>query len=553
MNRTKTILAIAAVLLVMAGCTKKVDVNLGSADVAFAPEGETVEVALTSNGDWQVDGSPDWVTVTPTSGKGNATLTLTATANEEDEARTGQVKVTSKDDEASLTVTQDIMEAPFLRVTPSEINCDRLGGTFDVEVKSNINWSLGELPEWISASAVSGSGSGSIHLIVALLEGDVSNRDAMLTFSGSGVSASLQVSQNAFSDLDVVVDPSQLSFGYEGGTATVAVTCNGAWTVEAEDAWVTLSVASGEGDAEVIVSVAESTELVERGSHVVFHSSVGTAVSVHVLQEAAPDPHFLEVSPLIILFDKQGGEQELTIGCDTEWKIEVLEDWVTLSETIGNGNATVTIVAEPNTLMESRQFNLIIVSANLSQEVRVSQEAGEDPVVVTLSPDTLFVPYTGSSTSFIVASNTTWSLQGSDMVSYMFPSMGEGNLEVATIIDVNGSEAPRYGYIRAYHDGVLKDEMVVAQEGKPDLLETDLSDVDMRPEGGEFTFHVTSNQNWEVSCDVIWMSYTPTSGFGNGDVNVTVEALESLRPREGHINIKAESGKVVVVTVTQQP
>ena len=553
MNRLKTVLAIATVTLVMVSCGKKVDVSLGSAAVEFAPEGETIEVALTSNGGWQVDDCPDWVTVTPISGNGNATLTLTATANEEGEVRAGLVKVSSKDNEASLTVTQDFIEEPFLRVVPNEINCDRLGGTFDVQVKSNLDWSLGQLPDWITASTISGSGNGSVSLTITPIDGDVLSRNITLYFGGGNVLAPLQINQSAICNLDVEVDPSQLSFGYEGGTATVSVTCDGSWTVEPEGEWITLSVTAGEGNAEIVVSVAENSELVERSSHIVFHSSVGTVATVHVQQEAAPDLHFLEVSPLIFIFDRQGGEQAMTIGCDTEWKIDIPADWVTLSDMMGNGDATVTIVAEPNTIMESREFDMTVVSGNLFQTVRVIQEAGEIPVLLTLAPDTLFVPYTGGSLSFNVISNTAWSLQASDWVSYLFPSVGEGDLEVSVVVDMNSSETPRYGYIRALRDNEVMDEMVVVQEGKPDLLETNFTEIDVRPEGGEFTIHVTSNQNWSVSCDVIWMSFTPTNGFGNGDVTVTVEALSSLRPRTGHINIKAESGKIVVVTVNQLP
>ena len=82
----------------------------------------------------------------------------------------------------------------------------------------------------------------------------------------------------------------------------------------------------------------------------------------------------------------------------------------------------------------------------------------------------------------------------------------QGNATVYLIVDQNSSEEPRIGFVSASHNGQVMDEIVVVQEGKPDLLETDITEMDVRPEGADFTFHVTSNQNWLVVTDVDWSS-----------------------------------------------
>ena len=94
-------------------------------------------------------------------------------------------------------------------------------------------------------------------------------------------------------------------------------------------------------------------------------------------------------------------------------------------------------------------------------------------------------------------------------------------------------------------------EMVVAQEGKPDLLETDVTEIEVGPEGGVFIIHVNSNQSWSALTDVMWMHCDPTAGFGNGDIKLTVDAMMSTRPRIGYIQLKAASGKLVEITVNQ--
>lgn len=552
MKRTKVFLAIATVLLVMASCGKKVEVSLSPNSIEFLSEGGNIEVAVTSNGDWTATPTEEWLSVSPVNGSGNATIVVTASPNSGEAVRQGQVIVVTKDHEASLAVSQNFSETPFLRVEPNLITCDRLGGTFDVNVFSNVDWTLLQLPEGISASATEGTGNAIVSLAIDPIEGDLLERNVTLVFSSGSILASLEIKQSGESDLDVSINPTMLTFGYEGGSETIAVTCKGGWTAEVEEEWVSLSVTSGEGNAEVVVTAAESNMLTKRETYIVFRSSVGSVASAYVLQAPAPDPHFLTVSPAEFSFGKDGGSQTLNIGCDVEWAIDLDSDWVSVSATSGMGDAEVVLTVTPNTFFESRVVDFAVSSGNLIQRVTVEQEAGDEQLVATILPDTLHVSYTGTANAvFEVTSNTSWNLEASDWISNLPTSEIQGDAMVYLIVDLNFDASPRYGFVRVKHNGQVLAEAVVVQEGKPDLLEVDMTEVDVRPEGAEFTIHVTSNQSWTVNCDVEWIRVTPTSGFGNGDLLVTVSAMTSARPRVGIITIKAVSGRTVTVTVTQ--
>jgi hypothetical protein len=92
---------------------------------------------------------------------------------------------------------------------------------------------------------------------------------------------------------------------------------------------------------------------------------------------------------------------------------------------------------------------------------------------------------------------------------------------------------------------------VIVQEGKTIDLETDVLQLDVHPEGGEFEVHVTSNQAWTVHADSDWLHCNPQSGFGNGSFTIEVDVLSSPRPREGHIKVVGEMGSEVVIVVSQ--
>ena len=553
MRKLKCFMFVAALALALIGCRKPVEVSFAFNEKEVASEGQTFDLGLESNGDWTITTSAEWVSATPNSGSGNATLSVTASPNTTSDSRTAKVTATTKDNTAELTLTQNGGE--YIMINPTSIQSSEEGGDYTVDVTSNFQWTITDVPSWLSLSATSGTGSETVVVTVLPIGSEYSaHRTAELVFGNEQVQAEavLTVTQGPAPQTLIFVTPSQLQMACEGETKTVNVVCEGEWTAEVSEDWVTLDLTQGSGDKTVSISVSENPVYVSRRTMASFRSSTGAVAIVSIILEASPDPHFLDVTPTSISFGNEGGNREITIGCDTDWKADASADWLSLSETLGSGNATVVLTAEPNLLNEVRSTSVVVASDNIEREITVTQAAGMEQLYVTLSPDTLYVASTGGSSSLSLASNTTWMLEGSNIVAYLSPMSGNGDANISTIIDVNSGEEPRMGYIRASHNGEVFGEVVIVQEGKPDLLETDITEMEVRAEGGEFTFHVTSNQNWTVSTDVEWIRCTPDSGFGNSDVTVTVDEMMTLHPRTGTIRVKAASGKIVTVTVSQQ-
>lgn len=560
MRKLNILFVLASVLMLAAGCGKKVNVAFTSSSVHVAAEGGDVLASLTSNGDWKVDSRPEWLTVSPTYGSGDTPLTLTVSANPDQVERVGEVKVSAKDNTATLVVTQAAATPPvvveeFITITPDHYQCGEGGGEFNVTVSSNIAWTVSGVPDWMTCTPLEGTGEAVVTLTVSAIAGEITGvREVDLIIGNQDAYQVLHVVQSPEPQIPISVTPNAFEIVCQGDVKTVAVSCEGAWSASANVDWVTLNQTQGEGDAEVVITVAENQEFTPREASVVFvsPSDLTAFVSIHQAAAPEPDPHYLEVSPLSLQFSKQGGSQEISISCDDLWKIEFNADWLTASEMLGTGDATVVLTAAPNTILEPRSCIMTVVSESLSQRVAVLQEAGDEVVYVTLEPDTLSVSYTGATSVMVsVTSNTTWNLQASSWITNLPGYMMQGDATLYLIVDVNSSPAPRYGFVRALHNGEVVAEVIVFQDGKPDLLETDVTEVEVGPEGGDFIIHVTSNQNWVVASDVLWMTCTPTSGFGNGDIRVTVDAMMGTRPRTGHIQLKAESGRTVIVTFNQ--
>lgn len=556
MKKLNMMFVLVGMLLLVASCKKKVDVAFSMPTVDVEASGGEVTVSLLSNGDWTVDTHPDWLTVSSQSGSGDMQLVLTVAVNESTEPRSGEVKVSSKDNSTKLTVTQKGAPAVYLTVVPNAYYCDRWGDSFVIDVESNVDWTISEVPDWITVSAKEGSNNGHVEVVIAPITVETTeNRQASLFVEGGGLREQVVVIQDHESYQVFEVTPKHLEVSNEGGVATLTVRSSMLWTATTDADWMTFNPNSGDGNAEMKVNVTENTAFVSREGYIQFIYSYpdGTTGSTSVLvrQEAAPDPHFLTVDPQELNFGKDGGTAEITVECDIEWGVDIQSDWVSLSALSGTGNATLTLTVSQNMVTEPRTVDFWIFSGNLKCKVIVSQEKGDEPLAVALEPDTVFVSSIGGVNTLTISANTSWTLQSNSSWIMLLSPTGDGSGTRDIVVDGNLLSEPRYGQIFAMHDGQVMDVAVVAQEGKLYLLETDITEILARPEGGQYTINVTSTMSWTVEKGAEWLKYTPTSGTGDGQVVVTVEPMSSPRPREAVIHILAENGALVVINVSQ--
>lgn len=553
MKKINYLLFVVALAMSFVGCRKPVEVSFDTTTQEINAQGGTVEIVLKSNGDWTINPTAEWIAVSPMSGKGDATLTLTVESNTTGEDRSTQIKATTKDNTATLNLTQGAQSPQpqyYLNVSPKNYRCGGAGGEFTVEISSNLDWIV-TTPQWITCSVMEGFDDATVTLTISPIEDEkIEMREADVLFESSLASDKVHVVQTVDPIMGIEIMPKNLEFVCTGETKIIAVFTEDAWTASMEVDWVTLSQTEGQGDAEIRVTLGENPGYEQRQTTVLFTTAGGAQAMLGIRQEASPNPHFLEVSPLEFQFEKEGGECEISVNCDTGWEFDMACDWLSLSQQSGIGNATVVLTAQPNLLTEPRTNAFFIKSGNLYYEFFVTQAPGDTPLMVEFDADTVFVVYTGGLQSLSLASNTTWQLQASSWIT-LITSSGEGDAEFDIAVDSNTDPNNRIGFVSAVHNGQEMANIIVVQEGKPNILETDITELDVRPEGGSYEIQVTSNQSWAVNADVNWIHYEPQSGFGNKILTVTVDPMMGARPRTGHIKLSGETGSLVIITVNQ--
>jgi hypothetical protein len=150
--------------------------------------------------------------------------------------------------------------------------------------------------------------------------------------------------ENAAAEPALEVAPATVpAFTNAGGTYTIAVTSNTAWTVEITPAntWCEVSPTSGDGNNPVVRLTVQSNAHVEgRAATVTF--AAGTLTRTVAVTQDAAEP-ILDVTPATIAPANTGGTHNITVTSNTTWTVNDDADWLTLSAADGNGNGAVTV------------------------------------------------------------------------------------------------------------------------------------------------------------------------------------------------------------------
>ncbi|MBK8944245.1 MAG: T9SS type A sorting domain-containing protein [Ignavibacteriae bacterium] len=170
----------------------------------------SIEVNVESNIAWTVKDNTgsqgSWITKTPKNGTGNGSVTMKYKVNTSATSRTGNLIFSGGGITKSILVTQAGTgsnsgggSGNYIDV-PSTINISGSAGSFNVNVSSNITWSVkdntGIVGGWISKSPKNGTGNGVVTVRVhANLTGK--SRSGNLIFSGEGITKTITINQSA--------------------------------------------------------------------------------------------------------------------------------------------------------------------------------------------------------------------------------------------------------------------------------------------------------------------------------------------------------------------
>lgn len=111
----------------------------------FDATGGTQSVQVSIGDNWMVFGRPTWTTVSPTGGTSSATVSVTAIPYSGNEQRSGTVVFVDRntDNVYLVTCVQSPAEGEILAVSPSRLVYPASGGTRQLTIIANTDWTIG--------------------------------------------------------------------------------------------------------------------------------------------------------------------------------------------------------------------------------------------------------------------------------------------------------------------------------------------------------------------------------------------------------------------------
>ena len=422
-----------AVMLFAAGCKDKNgadDVNALTVNpelITCPATGGDYELTVSSpNGAWTATPSESWIRVTPTSGEqGSATIRVKISVNKESVASKGSIVFKSGEETVELPVSRAAKAAPYLRVvSEKELNTPKEGGTYTVQIESNIKWSASSNAGWakVNKGVTVNNDNITITVDAATMPQETTARIIVSPY-GEGYEAgsdTVYITRGSTEATSLSVDPTEITAPENGGSFTVNVSSNAKWRVWKtwDMDWVTISgSAEGNGSGSFGISVEAATSMdavsgILTIEEVRSDSYKPVVTQVAVSRKGKPAAE-LSVEPLTINAPAQGGEFPVTIKSNYPWTANAtLGSFFSLSTKSGDGDATMIITVKSATSEKESTGTIVINSSfgNESARINIKREG----IILRLSMEKIDAPADGGTYKVKVTSNSPWNISSTD-------------------------------------------------------------------------------------------------------------------------------------------
>ena len=369
------------------------------------------------------------------------------------------------------------------------------------------------------------------------------------------VAAGLALLSSCEKETVLTIDQTSLSFTDAGGSQTVSLTANKAWSASAAQAWCKVSPSAGDEAAgsRITITCDANTTYDERSCAVTFTCAEKT-VTVNVTQATN---HGLVVGQTSFELTKAAQKLEIPVQANVKFSVEVAascKDWIKYSTTKGLTTSTVVLDISENKTYDNREGQVTIKQegGSLSSTISIKQTQLDGLFISTpeyhLSNEshTLTVEVS-TNVEFEVTSGAGW-------VKYV-ETKGLNAKQVVLSVDANETYDARETQVTVKQkNGSLSGVIKIRQDEQYGLLVTQ-SAFELSPESQKFDVEVKFNVDFDVvipeSCKD-WIKLVSTKGLSQKTFTFSVALNQTYGAREGSITFKQKNGPLSGTVAVKQ-
>lgn len=272
-------------------------------------------------------------------------------------------------------------ELTTLELSQSEISFSANEESIDLSIKTNVSWTISDIPDWISVNSKEGKGNYTI-----TLKSDKNpkeeERSATLKVIAKDKIKELVVKQNA-KNVELSISKSELMFEAEPTSdgLTFDIVSNEPWAITDIPEWCTLNIDSGNGNMTISV-VAEKNYIDTKRDAIIKIKAGSKSEELKINQEALNISLFFSTMDLngsyasnILNMDfySDASSNSIMIGSNTKWMIQSNSSWAIPDKNNGNGNLPITINVTENKNKTDRSGEVIITAGSKFLKLIIKQ------------------------------------------------------------------------------------------------------------------------------------------------------------------------------------
>lgn len=365
-------------------------------ELVFGSEGGEKTFTIRTEEYWQVGYPVFWFEASPRTGTGDATISAIARANEEYDDRNFNLTVQTLSGQTKvMTVTQKKKDAILL--TKDKYDMESEGGNFDVEVKSNVTYTVSiqeDCREWIKQVDLGrGLETRMVHFEVAA-NPDAEKREGMIVFKddASELADTVHVYQARLYEL--ILSESEVYVPTEGKEVSVELRSNVDYEViiprEASE-WIALLEGRSSRVDRLVFNVLENTTHDNRSADIVVRDKHGELADTLVIHQVQKDA--LVISRDTYEVSAEGEDITVEVKSNVDYEATVLAgagEWI---QRVEKGRALVTtelhykVLANPTYAAREGRIVIKEKKSELADTVKIVQAARDGNVVLATEQD----------------------------------------------------------------------------------------------------------------------------------------------------------------------
>jgi len=334
-------------------------------------------------------------------------------------------------------------------------------------------------------------------------------------------------------------------------TTSFRVSTSVDWAISGCPDWLSMTNSSGSGEATVNLTATRNLSVSKRTASLVVAGQNTIPYTVTVIQYGVPpvlqigqDSLKLGASALL--------SKKLGINSNVNWTVSIDQYWLNASMLSGFGNDSLTLTAQVNQTLVSREAWVTFTGPNsLMRKVRVLQEAGKPMLVINVS--NLLASYTaGSAVSFNVLSNVAWSISCDQSWIRLNKINGLGNSSIRITTDENPYIYERSAIITVTGAGLDPQTVEVVQRQAPPVLRGDLNLSKISFANEAESFQVISNVSWRIVNNQDWLRISIDTGSTNAKIVMTAVPNLTGEIRAATLLLLSDDMEPFIVNVLQE-